>query len=36
LPERAIVAGMAQAFHWPMKNPALRNIPDGGFDFILP
>ena len=26
---------MAKVFHWLMKNLALRNIPDGGFDFVL-
>ncbi len=26
---------LAQAFHWLMKRLALRNIPDGGFDFVF-
>ncbi|ALW87127.1 hypothetical protein AUC43_19830 [Hymenobacter sedentarius] len=26
---------MAKVFHWLMKNLALRNIPDGGFDFVF-
>ncbi|WP_046246680.1 glycosyltransferase family 2 protein [Hymenobacter terrenus] len=26
---------MARFFHWLMKNLALRNIPDGGFDFVF-
>ncbi|AYA36212.1 glycosyltransferase [Hymenobacter oligotrophus] len=25
----------AQAFHWLMKRLALKNIPDGGFDFVF-
>ena len=25
----------AQAFHWLMKKMALKNIPDGGFDFVF-
>lgn len=25
----------AQVFHWMMKRLALRNIPDGGFDFVF-
>lgn len=26
---------LAQVFHWLMKKMALRNIPDGGFDFVF-
>ena len=26
---------LARAFHWLMKRLALRNIPDGGFDFVF-
>ncbi|MBF9222166.1 glycosyltransferase family 2 protein [Hymenobacter ruricola] len=26
---------LAKLFHWLMKNLALRNIPDGGFDFVF-
>ncbi len=26
---------LANTFHWLMKRLALRNIPDGGFDFVL-
>lgn len=26
---------MSQTFHWLMKHLALRNIPDGGFDFVF-
>ena len=26
---------LAKTFHWLMKNMALRNIPDGGFDFVF-
>jgi glycosyltransferase involved in cell wall biosynthesis len=26
---------LARLFHWLMKNIALRNIPDGGFDFVF-
>lgn len=26
---------LAKTFHWLMKNLALRNIPDGGFDFVF-
>ena len=26
---------LAQTFHWLMKRLALRNIPDGGFDFVF-
>ncbi|HEX8350074.1 MAG TPA: glycosyltransferase family 2 protein [Hymenobacter sp.] len=33
--ETGFSARMAQAFHWLMKHLALRNIPDGGFDFVF-
>ena len=26
---------LARVFHWLMKHMALRNIPDGGFDFVF-
>lgn len=26
---------LAETFHWLMKRLALRNVPDGGFDFVL-
>ena len=33
--ETGLSETMAKVFHWLMKNLALRNIPDGGFDFVL-
>ena len=33
--ETGMAATMARFFHWLMKNLALRNIPDGGFDFVF-
>ena len=33
--ETGLSETMAKAFHWLMKNLALRNIPDGGFDFVF-
>ncbi|OGX83512.1 glycosyltransferase family 2 protein [Hymenobacter glacialis] len=30
-----LAVAMAKLFHWLMKNLALRNIPDGGFDFVF-
>ncbi|WP_210519780.1 glycosyltransferase family 2 protein [Hymenobacter terricola] len=33
--ETGFLETMAKVFHWLMKNLALRNIPDGGFDFVF-
>ena len=33
--ETGLAVAMAKLFHWLMKNLALRNIPDGGFDFVF-
>ncbi len=33
--ETGLAETMAKVFHWLMKNMALRNIPDGGFDFVF-
>ncbi|UOQ76163.1 glycosyltransferase family 2 protein [Hymenobacter sp. 5516J-16] len=33
--ETGFAKWFAQAFHWLMKRLALRNIPDGGFDFVF-
>ena len=33
--ETGLTVIMAKFFHWMMKNLALRNIPDGGFDFVF-
>lgn len=33
--ETGIAVTLAKTFHWLMKNLALRNIPDGGFDFVF-
>lgn len=33
--ETGLAQTMAKVFHWLMKNLALRNIPDGGFDFVF-
>ena len=33
--ETGLAETMAKLFHWLMKNLALRNIPDGGFDFVF-
>ena len=33
--EIGLAVAMAKLFHWLMKNLALRNIPDGGFDFVF-
>ena len=33
--ETGLAVTMAKFFHWLMKNLALRNIPDGGFDFVF-
>jgi len=33
--ETGIAVAMAKLFHWLMKNLALSNIPDGGFDFVF-
>jgi len=33
--ETGVSETMAKVFHWLMKNLALRNIPDGGFDFVF-
>ena len=33
--ETGFAVAMAKVFHWLMKNLALRNIPDGGFDFVF-
>jgi len=33
--EKGISQLLAKTFHWLMKHLALRNIPDGGFDFVF-
>ncbi|MET4075368.1 glycosyltransferase family 2 protein [Hymenobacter sp. UYCo722] len=33
--ETGLAQTMARLFHWLMKHLALRNIPDGGFDFVF-
>ena len=33
--ETGLAATLAKTFHWLMKHLALRNIPDGGFDFVF-
>ena len=33
--ETGLAVAMAKLFHWLMKTVALRNIPDGGFDFVF-
>lgn len=33
--ETGLAVTLAKVFHWLMKNLALRNIPDGGFDFVF-
>lgn len=33
--ETGFTKWFAQAFHWLMKKIALKNIPDGGFDFVF-
>lgn len=33
--EAGLAVTMAKLFHWLMKNMALSNIPDGGFDFVF-
>ena len=33
--EAGLAVTLAKVFHWLMKNLALRNIPDGGFDFVF-
>ncbi|WP_426060739.1 glycosyltransferase family 2 protein [Hymenobacter sp. B1770] len=33
--ETGLSVTLAKAFHWLMKNLALGNIPDGGFDFVF-
>ena len=33
--ETGLAVAMAKLFHWLMKNMALSNIPDGGFDFVF-
>ena len=33
--EKGFSQWLAKQFHWLMKNLALRNIPDGGFDFVF-
>ena len=33
--ETGLAQTLAKVFHWLMKNLALRNIPDGGFDFVF-
>ncbi|MCC3153797.1 glycosyltransferase family 2 protein [Hymenobacter sp. BT770] len=33
--EAGLAVAMAKLFHWLMKNLALSNIPDGGFDFVF-
>ncbi|UOQ67205.1 glycosyltransferase family 2 protein [Hymenobacter volaticus] len=33
--ETGLSKRMSQLFHWLMKHMALRNIPDGGFDFVF-
>jgi dolichol-phosphate mannosyltransferase len=33
--EKGFAVTLAKLFHWLMKNLALNNIPDGGFDFVF-
>ncbi|MDB5234321.1 MAG: hypothetical protein JWR44_1314 [Hymenobacter sp.] len=33
--EKGLFETLAKGFHWLMKKIALRNIPDGGFDFVF-
>lgn len=33
--EKGLSSAFAQLFHWLMKQIALKNIPDGGFDFVF-
>lgn len=33
--EKGFARWFAQLFHWLMKHLALKNIPDGGFDFVF-
>jgi glycosyltransferase involved in cell wall biosynthesis len=33
--ETGLAQTLAKTFHWLMKRIALRNIPDGGFDFVF-
>ena len=33
--ESGLAVAMAKLFHWLMKNFALSNIPDGGFDYVF-
>ena len=33
--ETGLTRWVAQTFHWLMKKLALKNIPDGGFDFVF-
>ena len=33
--ETGLAQALAKGFHWLMKKIALRNIPDGGFDFVF-
>ncbi|MDF7810178.1 glycosyltransferase family 2 protein [Hymenobacter sp. YC55] len=33
--ETGLSKWMSELFHWLMKHMALRNIPDGGFDFVF-
>lgn len=33
--EKGLAVALAKTFHWLMKNLALSNIPDGGFDFVF-
>jgi glycosyltransferase involved in cell wall biosynthesis len=33
--EKGFSQWLAKTFHWLMKHLALRNIPDGGFDFVF-
>lgn len=33
--EKGLSQWLAKVFHWLMKHLALRNIPDGGFDFVF-
>jgi dolichol-phosphate mannosyltransferase len=33
--ETGLSQTLAKTFHWLMKNLALENIPDGGFDFVV-
>ena len=33
--EAGLSQTMAKIFHWLMKNLAMRNIPEGGFDFVF-